>query len=92
MYKRQTFYVFRSDFSKKEFLYNVKKLKQELNPKNLILVLNGFNEKYIRKAKYSNYGYEYKYDIYGYYDGYGVKETKQSKSMKKYLNYFSKKK
>jgi capsular exopolysaccharide synthesis family protein len=86
-----TIYVFRSEFSKKEFIYNLEKLKQELNPKELVIVLNAFNEKLIKHTRYGSYGYAYKYDFYGYYDGYENKKSKTEKQMRKYLNYFSKK-
>lgn len=86
-----TIYVFRSEFSKKEFIYNLEKLKQELNPKELIIVLNAFNENFIKQTRYGSYGYAYKYDIYGYYDGYEDKSSKTKKAMSKYLNYLSKK-
>lgn len=86
-----TLYVFRSEYSKKEFIYNLEKLKQELNPKELIIVLNGFNDKFIKNTKYSKYGYEYKYDIYGYYVDNEEKQSKTKKSMRKYFNYLTKK-
>lgn len=86
-----TLYVFRSEYSKKDFIYNLEKLKQELNPKELIIVLNGFNDKLIKQTKYGKYGYEYKYDIYGYYVDSEEKQSKTQKSMRKYFNYFTKK-
>ncbi|MDD3630567.1 MAG: polysaccharide biosynthesis tyrosine autokinase [Bacteroidales bacterium] len=86
-----TLYVFRSEYSKKEFIHNLEKLKQELNPKELIIVLNGFNDKFIKNTKYSKYGYEYKYDIYGYYVDNEEKQSKTKKSMRKYFNYLTKK-
>jgi len=86
-----TVYVFRSEYSKKEFIVNLEKLKQELNPKELIIVLNGFNDKFIKQSKYGKYGYEYKYDIYGYYTDNEEKQSKTKQSMKKYFNYFYKK-
>ncbi|HPL02230.1 MAG TPA: polysaccharide biosynthesis tyrosine autokinase, partial [Bacteroidales bacterium] len=86
-----TVYVFRSEYSKKEFIVNLEKLKQELNPKELIIVLNGFNDKFIKQSKYGKYGYEYKYDIYGYYTDNEEKQSNTKKSMKKYFNYFYKK-
>ena len=86
-----TLYVFRSEYSKKDFIYNLEKLKQELNPKELIIVLNGFNDKLIKQTKYGKYGYEYKYDIYGYYVDNEDKQSKTQKSMRKYFNYFTKK-
>jgi capsular exopolysaccharide synthesis family protein len=86
-----TVYVFRSEYSKKEFIVNLEKLKQELNPKEIIIVLNGFNDKFIKQSKYGKYGYEYKYDIYGYYTDNEEKQSKTKQSMKKYFNYFYKK-
>ncbi|HQM77600.1 MAG TPA: polysaccharide biosynthesis tyrosine autokinase [Bacteroidales bacterium] len=86
-----TVYVFRSEYSKKEFIVNLEKLKQELNPKEIIIVLNGFNDKFIKQSKYGKYGYEYKYDIYGYYTDNEEKQSNTKKSMKKYFNYFYKK-
>ena len=86
-----TLYVFRSEYSKKDFIYNLEKLKQELNPKELIIVLNGFNDKLIKQTKYGKYGYEYKYDIYGYYVDNEDQQSKTQKSMRKYFNYFNKK-
>lgn len=86
-----TVYVFRSEYSKKEFIVNLEKLKQELNPKEIIIVLNGFNDKFIKQSKYGKYGYAYKYDIYGYYTDNEEKQSKTKQSMKKYFNYFYKK-
>ncbi|HOJ24430.1 MAG TPA: polysaccharide biosynthesis tyrosine autokinase [Bacteroidales bacterium] len=86
-----TVYVFRSEYSKKEFILNLEKLKQELHPKELVVVLNGFKEKYIKRTKYGAYGYAYKYDIYGYYTDNEEKQSNTKKSMKKYFNYFYKK-
>lgn len=59
-------YIFRSDYSKKQFVQNVDRLMNENSIKRLTAVLNGVD---IDRNKYGyNYGYGYGY---GYGSGYG---------------------
>lgn len=59
-------YIFRSDYSKKQFVQNVDRLINENNIKRLTSILNGVD---IDRNKYGyNYGYGYGY---GYGSGYG---------------------
>lgn len=59
-------YVFRENFSKRNFVQNVKKLMRDNNIKNLSVILNSVD------IKQSGYGYSGVYDYdYGYGYGYG---------------------
>ncbi len=59
-------YVFRENFSKRNFVQNVKKLMRDNNIKNLSVILNSVD------IKRSGYGYSGVYDYdYGYGYGYG---------------------
>lgn len=59
-------YVFRENFSKRNFVQNVKKLIRDNNIKNLSIILNSVD------IKRSGYGYSGVYDYdYGYGYGYG---------------------
>jgi capsular exopolysaccharide synthesis family protein len=59
-------YVFRENFSKRNFVQNVKKLIRDNNIKNLSIILNSVD------IKKSGYGYSGVYDYdYGYGYGYG---------------------
>ena len=61
-------YIFRSDYSKKQFVQNVDRLINENSIKRLTAILNGVD---IDRNKYGyNYGYGYGY-AYGYGQGYG---------------------
>lgn len=62
-------YVFRADYSRKFFINNLNKIREEHKLDKLAVVLNGFD---LRKTgKYSGYGYGYGYSGYGYGMGYG---------------------
>jgi tyrosine-protein kinase Etk/Wzc len=62
-------YVFRADYSRKFFINNLNKIREEHKLDKLAIVLNGFD---LRKTgKYSGYGYGYGYSGYGYGMGYG---------------------
>lgn len=62
-------YVFRADYSRKFFINNLNKIREEHKLDKLGIVLNGFD---LRKTgKYSGYGYGYGYSGYGYGMGYG---------------------
>jgi hypothetical protein len=59
-------YVFRENFSKRNFVQNVKKLMRDNNIKNMSVILNSVD------IKKSGYGYSGVYDYdYGYGYGYG---------------------
>ncbi len=59
-------YIFRADYSKKQFIQNVDRLINENNITRLSCILNGVD---IDRSKYGyNYGYGYGY---GYGQGYG---------------------
>lgn len=59
-------YVFRENYSKRNFVQNVKKLMRDNNIKNLSIIMNSVN------IKKSGYGYSGIYDYdYGYGYGYG---------------------
>jgi tyrosine-protein kinase Etk/Wzc len=59
-------YVFRENFSKRNFVQNVKKIMRDHNVKNLSVILNSVD------IKRSGYGYSGVYDYdYGYGYGYG---------------------
>lgn len=62
-------YVFRADYSRKFFINNLNKIREEHKLDKLAVILNGFD---LRKTgKYSGYGYGYGYSGYGYGMGYG---------------------
>lgn len=67
-------YVFKSQYSKRNFAYRVKELFEMQQVKNLNIILNGINQ-----SKNNIYGYGYGYG-YGTYEGYldEEKNTKQS--------------
>ena len=62
-------YVFRADYSKKQFIYNADRLKNENHFHKLSVILNNVD---INRNRYGyNYGYGYGYGYgytYGYYD------------------------
>jgi tyrosine-protein kinase Etk/Wzc len=69
-------YIFRSDYSKKQFVQNVDRLINENNIKRLTCILNGVD---IDRNKYGyNYGYGYGYG-YGYTGGYYEERTRKGK-------------
>ncbi len=62
-------YVFRANYSRKFFINNLNKIREEHKLDKLSIILNGFD---LRKTgKYSGYGYGYGYSGYGYGMGYG---------------------
>lgn len=60
-------YVFRSEYSKKNFVFNVNRIFAENKIKNLTVVLNGMD---LNRPRYGGYGRGYGY-TYGYGYGYG---------------------
>jgi tyrosine-protein kinase Etk/Wzc len=84
-------YIVRSEYSKKNFTFNINRLYHESNLKNLSVILNSVN---LDRARYGNYGskygsgYGYGYG-YGYGNGYGYTSNgyydEDSKSIKKGL-------
>jgi capsular exopolysaccharide synthesis family protein len=62
-------YIFRSDYSKRNFIHNADRLYNEANIKKLSIILNGIDIE--RKSYGYSYGYGYGYGYgsgYGYYD------------------------
>jgi capsular exopolysaccharide synthesis family protein len=78
-------YIFRADYSKRNFIQNVDRLFNEANISRLSVLLNGVD---IDRKNYGyNYGYGYGYGYgsgYGYYDEDNAKGKKKKKSSKKY--------
>jgi len=63
-------YIFKANYSRKNFVQNVEKLIRENNLKKLSVVLNAVDSK---RNEYSNrYGYGYGYGYGGYGYGYGI--------------------
>jgi len=82
-------YVFRADFSKKQFVQNVDRLINEHKFNRVSVVLNGVD---IDRNKYGyDYGYGYGYGYsYGYgYGGYGYYEELKPKNKKGRSGFFS---
>ncbi|MCX7743559.1 MAG: polysaccharide biosynthesis tyrosine autokinase [Flavobacteriales bacterium] len=91
-------YVFRADYSRKFFINNLNKIREEHKLDKMAVILNGFD---LRKTgKYSGYGYGYGYSGYGYGMGYGYldkgfgyyEEDIVSKPKKGFWKYFFNKK
>ncbi|MGZ4155869.1 MAG: GumC family protein [Bacteroidia bacterium] len=72
-------YIFRADYSKRNFIQNVDRLFNEANITKLSVVLNGVDIE--RKSYGYNYGYGYGYG-YGYYDE-GTKSSAKKSFFKK---------
>jgi capsular exopolysaccharide synthesis family protein len=73
-------YVFRADYSKKQFVQNVDRLKNENHIHRLSVILNSVD---VNRNRYGyNYGYGYGYGYgysYGYYEEKKKKKSKRSK-------------
>jgi tyrosine-protein kinase Etk/Wzc len=72
-------YIFRAEYSKRNFIQNVDRLFNEVNIKKLSVILNGVDIE--RKSYGYNYGYGYGYGYghgYGYYDEGTKSSTKKS--------------
>jgi len=76
-------YVFRADYSKKQFIQNADRLKNENHFHKLTVILNNVD---INRNRYGyNYGYGYGYGYgytYGYYDDGGEKSSRKFKMKK----------
>ncbi len=76
-------YVFRADYSKKQFIQNADRLKNENHFHKLTVILNNVD---INRNRYGyNYGYGYGYGYgytYGYYDDSGEKSSRKFKIKK----------
>jgi len=71
-------YIFRADYSKRNFIQNVDRLFNEANIKRLSVILNGVD------IERKNYGYNYGYGYgYGYGQGYGYYEEGPKGAKKK---------
>lgn len=76
-------YIFRAEYSKRNFIQNVDRLFNEVNIKKLSVILNGVDIE--RKSYGYNYGYGYGYGYghgYGYYDE-GTKSSTKKSFLKK---------
>ncbi len=73
-------YVFKSEYSRKNFINNLNKLIVENGIKKLSIILNGVDY----TNKYYSYGYNYNYS-YGNKDGYYYDDTKKDNSIKRFL-------
>ncbi|MCZ2443700.1 MAG: polysaccharide biosynthesis tyrosine autokinase [Flavobacteriales bacterium] len=62
-------YVFKANYSRKFFINNLNKIREEHNLDKLACILNGFDMR--KTGKYTGYGYGYGYSGYGYGMGYG---------------------
>ena len=73
-------YIFRADYSKKQFIQNADRLKNENHFHKLSVILNNVD---INRNRYGyNYGYGYGYGYgytYGYYDETSKKNSKRRK-------------
>lgn len=72
-------YIFRSEYSKRQFVQNVDRLFNESHIKRISAILNGVDID--RKSYGYNYGYGYGYGYghgYGYYDDRNIKTKKKS--------------
>lgn len=67
-------YIFRANYSRKNFIENIERLFAESKIQKLAIVLNGVDNQYHGYGSYSN-GYGYGYG-YGYYDDTPVKKKK----------------
>ncbi len=80
-------YIFRADYSKRNFIQNVDRLFNESNIKKLSVILNGVD---VERNNYGyNYGYGYGYGYgssYGYYDD--EKRSKHKVSLSEKLKSF----
>ncbi len=71
-------YIFRADYSKRNFIQNVDRLFNEANITRLSVLLNGVD------VDRKNYGYNYGYGYgYGYGSGYGYYDEDKTKSTNK---------
>ncbi|MCS7073670.1 MAG: polysaccharide biosynthesis tyrosine autokinase, partial [Bacteroidia bacterium] len=75
-------YVFRADYSKKSFVQNIEKIRDEHDLKNMFLVFNFVNLLY----EGYGYGYGYTYGGYGYYSEDAKKIPKWRKQLNKLLS------
>ncbi|MBI4932041.1 MAG: polysaccharide biosynthesis tyrosine autokinase [Bacteroidetes bacterium] len=73
-------YIFRSEYSKRNFIQNLDRLYNENHIKKISAILNGVDID--RKSYGYNYGYGHGYG-YGYGQGYGYYEDRAGKQMKK---------
>lgn len=73
-------YVFKNDYSRKNFINNLNKLVRENGIKKLSIILNGVDY----NNKYYSYGYNYRYS-YGNKDGYYYDDTKKESRIKRIL-------
>ncbi|MGE0561505.1 MAG: polysaccharide biosynthesis tyrosine autokinase [Flavobacteriales bacterium] len=73
-------YIFKSEYSRKNFINNLNKLIVENGIKKLSIILNGVDF----TNKYYSYGYNYNYS-YGNKDGYYYDDTKKEKLLKRIL-------
>lgn len=73
-------YVFKSDYSRKNFINNLNKLIVENGIKKLSIILNGVDF----ANKYYSYGYNYNYS-YGNKDGYYYDDTRKEKLVDRVL-------
>ncbi len=71
-------YVFKSEYSRKNFINNLNKLMVENGIKKLSIILNGVDY----SNKYYSYGYNYNYS-YGNKDGYYYDDTQKEKLVKR---------
>ena len=71
-------YVFKSEYSRKNFINNLNKLMVENGIKKLSIILNGVDY----SNKYYSYGYNYNYS-YGNKDGYYYDDTQKDKLIKR---------
>ncbi len=77
-------YIFRADYSKRNFIQNVDRLFNEANISRLSVLLNGVD------VDRKNYGYNYGYGYgYGYGSGYGYYDEDKDK-IKKKKSFFNK--
>ena len=73
-------YVFKSEYSRKNFINNLNKLINENGIKKLSIILNGVDY----TNKYYSYGYNYNYS-YGNKDGYYYDDTRNESKLKRLL-------
>lgn len=73
-------YIFKSEYSRKNFINNLNKLVVENGIKNLSVILNGVDF----TNKYYSYGYNYNYS-YGSKDGYYYDDTRKDKLVSRLL-------
>lgn len=73
-------YVFKSEYSRKNFINNLNKLIGENGIKKLSIILNGVDY----TNKFYSYGYNYNYS-YGNKDGYYYDDTRNESKIKRFL-------